>query len=189
MNLTPHLEEIQNQNTQPWTVKGILVHCAPGGKIVVNKTAAFEFNVDWPPVNTGQSVLSIADGAILQVKDNFKIYSGATIYINKNAKLILGSGYINNNFTLHCFHQVEIGEDVAIGEQAVIRDSDNHIISSNHEMSQPVRIGNHVWIGLRATILKGVIIGDGAVIAAGAVVTRDIPPRCLAGGVPAKVIR
>ena len=32
-------------------------------------------------------------------------------------------------------------------------------------------------------------IGDGAVVAAGAVVTRDIPQKCLAGGVPAKIIR
>ena len=32
-------------------------------------------------------------------------------------------------------------------------------------------------------------IGEGAVIAAGAVVTKDVPERCLAAGVPAKVVR
>ncbi len=41
----------------------------------------------------------------------------------------------------------------------------------------------------RVTILNGVTIGDGAVIAAGALVTQDVPAGCLAGGIPAKVIK
>ena len=38
-------------------------------------------------------------------------------------------------------------------------------------------------------MLPGVSIGDGAIVAAGAVVTRDIPAKTIAAGVPAKVIR
>ena len=38
-------------------------------------------------------------------------------------------------------------------------------------------------------ILPGVTIGKGAVIGAGSVVTKDIPPYCVAVGVPAKVIK
>jgi acetyltransferase-like isoleucine patch superfamily enzyme len=38
-------------------------------------------------------------------------------------------------------------------------------------------------------ILKGVKIGDGSAIAAGAIVTRDVPPKCLAAGIPARVIK
>ena len=34
----------------------------------------------------------------------------------------------------------------------------------------------------------GITIGEWAVVCAGAVVTRDVPPRCIAGGVPARVI-
>ena len=53
----------------------------------------------------------------------------------------------------------------------------------------PVAIGNDVWIGGNATILPGVRIGSNVVIAAGAVVDKDIPDNCVAGGVPAKVIK
>jgi acetyltransferase-like isoleucine patch superfamily enzyme len=40
-----------------------------------------------------------------------------------------------------------------------------------------------------AIILPGVTINDGAVIAAGAVVAGDVPPDCVFGGVPAKLIK
>ena len=55
--------------------------------------------------------------------------------------------------------------------------------------TKPVVIGDDVWIGANAVILPGVTIGPHSVVAAGAVVTRDVPPGCVVGGVPAKVIR
>ena len=50
-------------------------------------------------------------------------------------------------------------------------------------------IGNNVWIGERVCILAGVTVGDGAIIGAGAVVTKDVPPYCVAAGVPARVVK
>jgi acetyltransferase-like isoleucine patch superfamily enzyme len=52
-----------------------------------------------------------------------------------------------------------------------------------------VTIEDNVWIGMRAMILGGVTLGRGSVVAAGAVVTKDVPPRTLVAGVPARVIR
>ena len=57
------------------------------------------------------------------------------------------------------------------------------------EYGQPVAIGNRVWIGGGAIILPGVTIGDEAVIGAGSVVTKDVPPRAVVGGNPARLIR
>ena len=53
----------------------------------------------------------------------------------------------------------------------------------------PVHIGKNVWIGDKVTILPNVTIGDGAIIGANAVVSKDIPPYCIAIGIPAKVIK
>lgn len=57
------------------------------------------------------------------------------------------------------------------------------------ESADPITIGDNVWLGGGVTVCPGVTIGDDCVIGAGSVVTRDIPPRSLAVGSPARVIR
>lgn len=52
--------------------------------------------------------------------------------------------------------------------------------------SGKVTIGDNVFIGMNSTILKGVTIGENTIIGAGSLVTHDIPPNCVAGGVPAR---
>jgi acetyltransferase-like isoleucine patch superfamily enzyme len=42
-------------------------------------------------------------------------------------------------------------------------------------------------VGVNATILPGVVIGEGALIGAGSVVTKDVPPRAVVYGNPARV--
>ena len=44
-------------------------------------------------------------------------------------------------------------------------------------------------IGSGATILAHVVIGEHAIVGAGAVVTRDVPPRAIVAGNPARVLR
>lgn len=51
------------------------------------------------------------------------------------------------------------------------------------------RIGRNCFVGTNAIILPGITIGDNCVIGAGSVVTKDVPPRCIAAGNPAKIIR
>ena len=96
-------------------------------------------------------------------------------------------------------NRIEIGDNVLTGRYVYISDnshgrtdgSDLETPPQNRELISkgPVKIGNNVWIGERACILAGVTICDGAIIGAGAVVTKDVPPFCVAAGVPAKVIK
>lgn len=126
----------------------------------------------------------------ISVDSTFFIHSGCDIMVFNNAKLHFGSGYINRYAKIRCYASISIGHGVAISDNVNIWDSDAHAIDGKEDaMIQPITIGNKVWIGANVTILKGVTIGDGAVIAAGAVVTTAIPPNCLAGGIPAKVIK
>ncbi len=53
----------------------------------------------------------------------------------------------------------------------------------------PIAVGNYAWIGAGAIILLGVTIGDGAVVAAGSVVTKDVAPRMIVAGNPARELR
>ena len=53
----------------------------------------------------------------------------------------------------------------------------------------PIVIKDGAHIGIGSIIMPGVTIGKGAVIGAGSVVTRDIPPYCVAVGVPCKVVK
>lgn len=136
------------------------------------------------------SLFTLCDNAQLTLNGKFKIFTGCKVEVSPNATLELGSGNMNNNCQIACFHKIKIGHGVAIGEGVKMWDSDGHtIVTPGFEISKPIEIGNHVWIGICSTILKGVKIGDGAVVAAGSVVVNDVPARALVGGIPAKVIK
>ena len=90
--------------------------------------------------------------------------------------------------------QITIGDDTAIGDRSTI--TAHGCIPTQTPLKEiypltvkPVNIGNRVWIMPNVTIIYGVTIGDEAVVATGAVVTRDVPPRTLVAGVPAKIIK
>ena len=163
------------------------VHLHLDNEVTVECSHRFEFGIQYPNELYLPTQLVMKPNSYLLVQGDFAIFTGAMVSIDRNAKVVLGSGYIGSNLRLCCFEAIEIGYDVAISEHVTIRDSDNHKLNSNEKISSPIKIGNHVWIGMNVTILKGVTIGDGAVIAAGAVVNRDIPPKTLAAGVPAIV--
>ena len=53
----------------------------------------------------------------------------------------------------------------------------------------PISIGSRCWLGAGTIVLPGVTIGDGTTVGAGSVVTKSLPPRVLAIGSPARVVR
>jgi len=132
----------------------------------------------------------LQQGATLCVKGKYVVRADSYIRVEPQSKLILHSGFMNENVQIICGDTIEIGEGTVIGNDTVIRSDDGHcILEEGYSQCAPIHIGNHVWIGQGVKILKGVNIGDGCVIASGAIVTKDIPHGCLAAGVPAKVIK
>lgn len=53
----------------------------------------------------------------------------------------------------------------------------------------PTRVCRGASIGSSVTLLCGVTVGEGAMVGAGSVVTRDVPPRAVVAGNPARLIR
>lgn len=94
------------------------------------------------------------------------------------------NNYIQGRNGIICGDNVKIGPGVGI--ISANHDSDN---LGQWTCSDPIVIGNNVWIGMNAVILPGVKIGDNVVIGAGSIVTKSIPPNCIAGGNPCRIIR
>lgn len=116
------------------------------------------------------------------------------IDIGESANLTIGDRvFFNHNCSITCNQNISIGNNCMFANNLVIVDHDHKIsnteISGDEFVVNKVSIGNNVWCGANVVVTKGVNIGDGAVIAAGSVVTKNIPPHCLAAGVPAKIIK
>lgn len=103
---------------------------------------------------------------------------------------------ISTDLFLACSGSVEIGSKVGIGARVFIGDSPR-AYKENPETpwadltivdAKPVRICDGAMISTGAFINAGVTVGERAGVAAAAVVTRDVPPRSIVFGNPARVI-
>jgi acetyltransferase-like isoleucine patch superfamily enzyme len=138
---------------------------SPGGPITIGENSRIEHGVLLMP--------SDIEGSYIEIGAHSSIHAYS---------VVAGTG------------GVRIGDRVRIASHTIIA-SHNHccdrvdipIMDQGLELA-PVHIEDDVWIAARATILPGVRVGTGAVIAAGAIVTKDVPPRAVVGGVPARVL-
>jgi len=92
-------------------------------------------------------------------------------------------------------HSLVIGDDVFTGPYVYITDQNHGYadpevpIGRQMPVNAAVRIGSGSWLGAGAVVLPGACIGRNVVIAAGSVVRGTVPDRCVAAGVPARVVR
>lgn len=100
--------------------------------------------------------------------------------------------------------RTEIGPGLYIGHFGNIIVNANCKIGSNCVFMQGITLGNsgrvgedpmnvpklgdRVYISTNAIVIGNITLGDDSVVAAGAVLTKSLPPRAIAMGIPAKVV-
>ena len=114
-----------------------------------------------------------------------------TIFSQAGARLD-GHAYVGPHCHLGLVHlerDVLLGPGVHIPSGAATHGTDDltRPIRLQAGVRQQIRVGAGSWIGSGAVVLADV--GRDSVVAAGAVVTRPVPDRVVAAGVPARVVR
>jgi len=96
---------------------------------------------------------------------------------------------IGSNAFLDGRDNLSIGSHVDIASNVMIYNSEHDLTSNTFKpICEPVIISDYCFVGPRSIIMPGVTIGKGAVVAAGAVVTKNVAPKTIVGGVPARLI-
>ncbi len=133
----------------------------------------------WAPPNLSQAAFVAAnatDIGTVEVAQGVSIWYNAVIRGDVE-RICLGQGTnIQDGAILHGDpgKPTILEEFVTVGHRAVIHSA---------------HIERGCLIGIGAIVLDGVRIGAGSIIGAGSVVTKDVPPRSLYVGVPAKLMR
>ena len=156
----------------------------------------------------GRLYISLFPSAKVKIGDNLYFSSGwginalsankcGEIYATEGANIDIGDNVGMSSTILWAHEKIKIGNHVKIGANSILIDTDAHNMDfivrrgqwTDWGVSSPIVIEDDAFIGTNCIILKGVVIGARSIIAAGSVVTKSIPPDCMAGGNPAKVIR
>lgn len=125
-----------------------------------------------------------------EIDETFNLFPPFHTDFGKNIRL--GKNvFINSGCCFQDQGGISIGDRVLIGHNVVLATINHGIRPEERHVNAiaPIVVGDDVWIGAGAVVLPGVSIGDGAIVAAGAVVSRDVAPRTIVGGAPARFIR
>ena len=146
------------------------------------------------------AAITIGDGCRIRssfISNLIGLYQRTVICAKGNGTINIGKDVGMSGVTIYAREAITIGDKCLIGANTKILDNDFHPIDpevrrrtpGEYIASKPITIGENVFIGCNVLILKGVTIGNNSVIGAGSVVVKDIPPNCVGGGNPAKVIK
>jgi len=168
----------------------------PSELIRNERIAWISFSYRWIRRCTGKNTV-VGEGTVVVNSANIRIGSNCLlqdrVYLRAglDGRIEISDGAALNSFVQMYGHGgITVGKDSQVGPNSVITTTGHDYRASTLESEYAgITIGERVWIGANCTIIGGVNIGDQAVIGAGAVVTRDIPARCVAVGVPARVVR
>jgi len=126
-----------------------------------------------------------------EIGDETKI--GAFVEIQKNASVgkrckISSHTFICEGVTIE--DNVFIGHGVMFVNDMYPRATAGDVLQTEQDWKvEKTLVKRGATIGTGVTVLANVTIGEDAIVGAGAVVTRDVPPRTIVAGNPARVLR
>jgi acetyltransferase-like isoleucine patch superfamily enzyme len=142
-------------------------------------------------------VLEALDDGRLKIGNATLLEPGCWITMSPEATITIGEGcFLNRNTMLAAQQRIEVGDHVMFANGCFVGDAahrfddpDLPITWQGFTSKGPVLIGSNCWFGVNCAVAGGVSVGERCVIGANSVVTEDLPPRTIAAGAPAKVIR
>lgn len=147
---------------------------------------AFNNHQDPDQQHALQELLFGKVGSNSLIQPPFHCEFGKTIKIGNDT-------FINMNVVMLDGANIKVGNNVLIGPSAQFYTPSHSLDYRSRRKWEtfclPITIEDDVWIGGNSVINQGVTIGARSVIAANSVVNSDVPPDCLYGGTPAKLIR
>ena len=82
---------------------------------------------------------------------------------------------------------VLVSAGVTVAHGVVLEDGAR--LSAGVNLAGRVRVGRGAWLGVGVSVNAGVQVGEGALVGLGTAVLKDVPPRTVAYGVPARIVR
>ena len=166
-----------------------------GSKIIFDKNGNFLFIGPFSSLSSVCILNFCGNNAVTYICGKSVVNVSFT-HIHSNTIFLLGyESTSNSNFRVESLEgkSIIIGSHCMLSHNITIRNGNGHAIYdeiSKMRISKPqsVIIGNHVWIGQDVIISRG-NIGEGSIIGAKSLVNKDIPPHCIAAGIPIKIIR
>lgn len=112
-------------------------------------------------------------------------------------KIVIGNRVTaTGGLTIAATQEITIEDDVMLASNVLVADGLHGYEHANAPYKYqrmfriaPIVIKRGSWIGQNVVVMPGVTIGELAIVGANSVVTRDVPPRSIAVGSPARVTK
>jgi acetyltransferase-like isoleucine patch superfamily enzyme len=102
---------------------------------------------------------------------------------NPDPSLSLGPGA-----TIVAGHRIDFTDRVSLGKNVVVAGRNSSLWSHSGRETLPIEIGDYCYIGSESRLAPGAKMGELSILGLGGVLVGTVPPRTIAGGVPAKPI-
>jgi acetyltransferase-like isoleucine patch superfamily enzyme len=145
-----------------------------------------------------QTPVKLAGASRIFLGENVQVGRGSWLQVlEPNGRLELRDGVRITGFLFaSAAREIVIDEHALLAQNVYIADHSHARDDPAQPISMqgitdvaPVRIGAGSWLGQGVIVMPGVTIGAGAIVGSNSVVRDDVPPRSVAVGAPARVVR